>query len=127
LEDLSMGVSQPKTYHGNCHCGAVRYEVRLDPPAKAIACNCSICLRAGWLLAFVPATAFHLTAGDESLSEYQFGKKESHFPFCKNCGVRAFARSADQTAKGTVAVNLRCVAGIDLTKLPVETVDGASR
>jgi hypothetical protein len=29
--------------------------------------------------------------------------------------------------KGRVAVNLRCVAGIDATKLPVDVIDGASR
>jgi hypothetical protein len=44
-----------KTHVGSCHCGAVRYEVMFEPPAKAIACNCSICSRAGWLLATVGA------------------------------------------------------------------------
>lgn len=122
-----MGVASSKTYEGSCHCGAIRYEVRLDQPTEAIACNCSICLRAGWLLTFVPAAAFHLLSGEDKLTDYQFGKKESHFPFCKICGVRAFARNADDAETRTVAVNLRCLAGIDATELPVKMVDGASR
>jgi hypothetical protein len=122
-----MSITQPKTYKASCHCGTIRYEVTFDPPTKSIACNCSICSRAGWLLAFVPATSFRLISGEDAFTDYQFGKRESHFPFCKTCGVRAFARSADQTEKGTVAVNLRCVVGIDATGLPVQVTDGASR
>lgn len=115
------------TYSGSCHCGAVRYEVTLEPPAKAVACNCSICSRAGWLLAFVPQEAFRLLTSKEALTDYQFGKKTSHFPFCKTCGVRAFASGTDNHGKGTVGVNLRCLVGLEATALPVETVDGASR
>jgi hypothetical protein len=116
-----------KTYEWTCQCGAIRYEVTMNPPTKAIACNCSICSRAGWLLSFVSATAFRLMSSKDALVDYQFGKMESHFPFCRTCGVRAFGRSADQTEKGTVAVNLRCIPEIDATALPVETADGASR
>jgi hypothetical protein len=116
-----------KTYSGSCHCGAVCYEVTLEPPAKAIACNCSICSQVGWLLAFVPQEAFHLLTSEEELADYPFGKKKSHFPFCKTCGVRAFASGTDENGKGTVGVNLRCIAGIEATTLPVEIVDGAAR
>lgn len=115
-----------KTYQGSCHCGAIRYEATLEPPTKAIACNCSICARAGWLLAFVPATQFRLISGEDALSDYQFGKKQGHFPFCRTCGVRAFARNADDAEKRMVAVNLRCLGDIDATNLPVTLVDGAS-
>ncbi len=114
------------THEGTCHCGAVRYEVTLEPPAKAFACNCSMCSRAGWLLAFVPETSFRLLAGEGALADYQFGKKSIHHQFCRTCGVRAFSRGADKTGKGTVAINLRCVAGIEAAKLPVEVFDGAS-
>ncbi len=33
-----------------------------------------------------------LLAGQGELSDYQFGKKHSHHPFCRVCGVRAFSR-----------------------------------
>ena len=33
------------TYHGNCHCGAFRFAVRLPEVRDVYACNCSICVR----------------------------------------------------------------------------------
>ena len=115
------------TYQGSCHCGAVRFQVTMPPPEKAFACNCSICMRAGWLLTFVGADAFALRAGEDALVDYQFGKKHLHHVFCRTCGVRPFSHGADEHGKKTVAVNLRCVEGLDPTKLPVQTFDGASR
>jgi hypothetical protein len=115
------------TYQGSCHCGAVRYEVDLEPaPAKAYACNCSICTRAGWLLAFVPRATFRLLAGEAALVDYQFGRKHLHHPFCGTCGVRVFSHGADKGGTETVAVNLRCLAGFDPTGLPVEQFNGAA-
>lgn len=96
----------------------------MAPPAKAFACNCSICSRAGWLLAFTPTTTFRLLAGQESLSDYQFGKKHIHHLFCRTCGVRSFSRGSDDKGNESVAINLRCLQGIDPTGLPVQTFDG---
>ena len=114
------------TYQGSCHCGAVRYTVTMAPPETAYACNCSICRRAGWLLAFVPGSAFTLSAGRDAVTDYQFGKKHLHHTFCRTCGVRAFSNGLDPAGKPTVAINLRCLDGLDATKLPVHAFDGAS-
>jgi hypothetical protein len=113
-------------YQGTCHCGAVKFTVEMSPPTKAFACNCSICSRVGWLLAFAKEGTFGVHHGDDAVIDYQFGKKKIHHVFCKTCGVRAYSRGTDKEGKATMAVNLRCIAGIDATALPVETFDGAS-
>lgn len=115
----------PTTYQGSCHCGAVRFEVSMPAPEKAYACNCSICGRAGWLLAFADPAGFRLLAGEQALTDYQFGKKLIHHTFCRTCGVRPFSRGSDGKGQESVAVNLRCLQGLDATALPVETFDGA--
>jgi hypothetical protein len=116
----------PTTYQGSCHCGAVRYQVTMPAPEKAYACNCSICSRAGWLLAFAAPEGFKLLAGQEALSDYQFGKKRIHHLFCRTCGVRSFSRGSDDKGKESIAVNLRCLQGFDPAGLPVHSFDGAS-
>ncbi len=118
-------MEEEKTYEGSCHCGAVRYEVTMAPPAKAITGNCSICKRAGWLLAFVPIAKFRLLTDASALKDYQFNKHNAHHLFCTTCGVRSFSRGMGKS--GEVAVlNLRCIAGLDPTSLPVQSFDCAA-
>jgi hypothetical protein len=115
-----------KTHQGSCHCGAVRYRVDIDLSRPVTQCNCSICARTGTLLSFLPASAFTLEKGEESLTDYQFNKKVIHHLFCRVCGVRSFARG--QGPKGpTVAINARCLEDVDPTTLSVQHFDGKSR
>ena len=115
-----------KTYEGSCHCGAIRFEVDMPAPTQAFGGNCSICARMGWLLAFVPAESFRLVSGEGSLRDYQFGKMNVHHLFCTTCGIRSFTRGKNKTGEPVVVVNLRCVAGLDATKLPVHSFDCAA-
>lgn len=117
---------ETRTYVGSCHCGAVRYEVMMDSPEKAVGCNCSHCSRAGWLLAFVPGENFKLLSGEGQLQEYLFNKKHIHHQFCRTCGIHPFSRGTDKNGKPTVSVNLRCIPDIDPTKLQVQYFDGKS-
>jgi hypothetical protein len=119
-------MSETTTYEGSCHCGAVKFNVTMAPPTKAYACNCSMCRRAGWLLAFTSADQVSITSGESELTDYQFGKKHIHHLFCRTCGVRSFSRGKDKQGKETMAVNMRCLTGLDPTTLPVESFDGAS-
>lgn len=114
-----------QTYSGSCHCGAVKYQVTMDPPASATACNCSICRRSGTLLAFVPATQFTLEQGDDALVSYTFNKGHIDHNFCKQCGIKAFASGTMRDGTPTRAINLRCVDGVDLDKLEIKHFDGA--
>lgn len=113
-----------QTYKGSCHCGNVRFEVTGDM-SQVVSCNCSICSRMGWLLAFVPDTQFKLLAGEDSLKDYQFGKKHIHHKFCTNCGIRSFGHGAAPGGGGEMmAINVRCLEGIDLDDLTVQKYDG---
>ena len=116
------------THHGGCHCGAVRYHVEIDPGAKAIVCNCSMCGRSGAVLQFVPRDKFTLERGEDNLTDYKFNKHVIHHVFCKTCGIKSFAYGKGQTGE-MVAINLRCLDDIDIFKTVAEATqfDGKSR
>lgn len=115
-----------QTYSGSCHCGAVRYDVDLDLNKPVIACNCSICSRMGARLAFAPESAFRLHDGEGNLTDYQFNKRVIHHVFCKTCGIRSFSRGVGPDGTPTIAVNVRCLEGVDAEALEVFRYDGKS-
>lgn len=113
-------------HEGGCHCGAVRYSVEIDPMASNIACNCSICGRTGAYLQFVTPDKFTLHQGEDNQTDYQFNKKVIHHLFCKTCGVRSYARGQGQNGP-MIAINVRCLDGVNTHELPTKQFDGASR
>src|SRR5262245_11043652 len=115
---------EAKTYTGGCHCGDVRYEVKADL-SKVMACNCSICLKRGSLLAFVPEGEFTLSNGGD-LTDYQFNRMIAHHLFCPKCGVGSFARGTAPDGAKMVAINVRCLDGVDPEALNIVKFDGAS-
>lgn len=119
-------MSEATTHEGGCHCGAVRYRVAgLDLSKPVISCNCSMCGRSGTLLAFVPAASFTLLSGEDALTDYQFNKKVIHHVFCKVCGIKPFARGQGPGGE-MAAINVRCLEGVELEGLTVQSVDGKS-
>lgn len=110
-------------HHGGCHCGAVRYRVDIDLSQPGLTCNCSICVRTGTVLQFVPPDVFRLEQGEDNLTDYQFGKQRIHHLFCKTCGVKSFARGQGQNGP-MIAVNVRCLDDIDLAKVPTKEFNG---
>lgn len=114
------------THTGSCHCGAVRFHVDIDLEQPVIACNCSMCQRAGTLLSFVPESAFTLEQGEDSLTDYQFNHHVIHHVFCKTCGIKPFARGSGPNGP-TVAVNVRCLHDVEIGDLKVHPFDGRSK
>lgn len=95
-----------KTYHGSCHCGAVRFECDLDlSPDQHIdgfvggtrRCNCSYCLKTRMWKAFALKGDFRLIEGADRLSDYRapnsnWPEGDIHHYFCSRCGVRGFSK-----------------------------------
>ena len=115
-----------KAYSGGCHCKRVRYEVAADLD-RVIECNCSHCSAKGLLLTFAPAAQFKLLQGENELSKYQFNKHVIDHLFCKNCGVQSFARGKGPDGTATVAINARCLDGVDVATLKRTPYDGRSK
>ncbi|HEV7449690.1 MAG TPA: GFA family protein [Candidatus Paceibacterota bacterium] len=112
-----------QTYTGGCHCGAVKYEVETDL-AKVIECNCTHCDIKGLILSFVPEDKFKLLSGEDNLENYQFNKKKIHHLFCQTCGVESFGRGENSKGEKLIAINVRCLNGVDRSKLTITPVDG---
>jgi hypothetical protein len=113
-----------QTYTGGCQCGKVRYEVTADI-GELISCNCSRCRKLGSLLAFVPAGDFTLKSGEGATIDFQFNKRVIHHLFCATCGIQSFARGKGPGGQEMVAVNVRCLDGVDPDSLAVKKFDGA--
>jgi hypothetical protein len=116
-----------KTYTGGCHCGAVRYEADLDLTKGTVKCNCSICTKGRTWFAAAEGDEFRLLRGAESLGRYEFGSHRIHHLFCKQCGIKSFARGEAGGGKQFVAVILTCLENIpdaQFAELQVHYVDG---
>jgi hypothetical protein len=98
---------------GSCHCGAVRFEVEGEID-QAIECNCSHCLRKGFLLWFVPRAALKLSSGADRLTTYTFNKHAIRHQFCAVCGCQAYGLGAMPDGTEMAAINIRCLDEIEL-------------
>ena len=112
-------------YHGSCHCGRVAFDVEGDL-ANAMECNCSHCSRKGYLLWFVPRGQLQLATPEADMATYTFNKHAIQHRFCPHCGCAPLAFGSMPDGTPTAAINVRCLADVDLATLPRVPVDGRS-
>lgn len=121
-----------QTYTGSCHCGAIRFEADLDLHEGSNRCNCSYCAKARAWFAFAKgASRFRLLDGT-GVSEYRWTPPDASEPhltyaFCRNCGVRAFARGELASLGGTfhaVHVPTLDLSPEQFAAIPVRYVNG---
>ena len=107
------------TYHGSCHCKAVRFEVDTTIERVTV-CNCSICTKKGIIHHRVAPENFRLLSGEDVLATYQFGTRVARHHFCSACGIHVFTRP--RAAPELYTINVRVLDDFDLAHTQVETV-----
>lgn len=103
---MSQQPKLPRSYQGGCHCGAIRFEVRVENDT-AVVCNCSICRKKGFIHLIVPPQNFTLLQGSQALTTYRFNTEVAQHTFCKICGIHPFYRP--RSHPDAYDVNLNCL------------------
>jgi hypothetical protein len=117
---------------GSCHCGAVRIEAP-GPPEWIGSCNCSVCTKLGWLVAYYPDDGGVRISGETT--PYIWGDRMISLHHCPACGCGTHWESTGESY-GRVGVNARLLDGFAVAQglalfdgepLEVRYFDNASR
>ena len=111
------------TYEGGCHCGAVRFQVVVNNH-KVDDCNCSICVKKGFLHLIVTQEQFNLLQGEDVLKTYKFNTGIAQHKFCGICGIHAFY--IPRSHPDCIDVNVRCLDGNIIENFEIMPFDGAN-
>jgi hypothetical protein len=117
MNDLSVG----SIHKGGCHCGAVRFQVTVKEK-RAVDCNCSVCMKKGFIHLIVPKIDFQLLKGADILSTYTFNTHQARHVFCRICGVHSFYYP--RSHPNGIDINVRCLDDDRLDQWEIEQFDG---
>lgn len=99
-------------HKGRCHCGGVKFTVRLDQGLVDVRrCNCSMCRRRGAVVASVELKDLAIDEGEELLSLYQFNTHTAKHYFCSRCGI--YTHHQRRSNPTLYAFNIACLDGVD--------------
>jgi hypothetical protein len=106
---------------GRCHCGAVRFRVKLsDGLRTARRCTCSYCRMRGATAVSAESGGVTIVSGEDSLSTYEFNTRTAKHYFCSKCGIYTHHQRRSNPAQ--YGVNVACLDGIspfDFSEIPV--------
>ena len=112
--------------NGACHCGAVRFRVRLtDGFNTARRCTCSYCRMRGAIAVSANLDDIEIVSGADALTLYQFGTLAAKHHFCARCGI--YTHHQRRSNPQEYGVNVACLTSIspfDFAEVPV--VDGVA-
>lgn len=111
----------PEIFQGGCHCGAVRYRVTVRS-RHAVACNCTICKKKGYLHLIVAEEDFDLLSGADAIETYTFGTHTAKHHFCRHCGIHSYYRPRSHPER--IDVNIHCLEGIEPSDFDFYSFDG---
>jgi len=109
---------------GACHCGTVRFRVKLTDGFNNVRrCTCSYCRMRGAVAVSANAGDIMFHAGEETLTLYQFNTRAAQHYFCSKCGIYTHHRRRSNPSQ--LSINVACLEGVspfDFDEVPV--IDG---
>ncbi len=99
-----------KSVKGSCHCGAIRFEAKVDV-SQSVVCDCSLCRKRTTVMLRCDQDDLSITEGEDFLTVYKFNTLVAKHYFCKICGVYTFHKMRKLPDK--YAVNAGCLDNID--------------
>ena len=108
-------------HNGACHCGTVRFRVRLTDEFNTVRrCTCSFCRMRGAVAVTAKLGDIQFVSGEDNLTLYQFNTGTAKHYFCRTCGIYTHhQRRSDPSQYG---VNVACLEGVspfDFAEVPV--------
>ncbi|MBJ2151699.1 GFA family protein [Paracoccus sp. IB05] len=104
-----------------CHCGTVRFRLRLTGGFASIRrCTCSYCRMRGAIAVSAGLQDIGFEAGEDNLTLYQFNTGTAKHYFCKTCGIYTHHQRRSNTDQ--YGVNVACIEGVspfDFREVPV--------
>jgi hypothetical protein len=115
-----------KQYAAACHCGTVRFHVRLTDEFNTIRrCTCSYCRMRGAIAASAALSDIEFEAGEYNLTLYQFNTGTAKHYFCKTCGI--YSHHQRRSNPNQFGINVACIDGVSpFDFAAVEVMDGVS-
>ena len=114
-------MDNPALVNGACHCGTVRFVVRLSEGIeKSRRCNCSLCRMRGAVVLSAHLIDLTITSGREALNLYQFNTMTAEHHFCSIYGIYTHHRR--RSNPNEISVNVACLEGVspfDFACVPV--------
>ena len=98
-------------YQAACHCGTVRFTVRLSDGLNTVRrCNCSYCRMRGAVAVSANLADIEIVQGKDALTLYQFNTGQAKHFFCKHCGIYTFHQR--RSSPHQYGVNVACIEGM---------------
>jgi hypothetical protein len=120
--DLESTAAPDVVHRGGCHCGAVAFEVSAPAVIEVLECNCSVCVKTGYLHLIVDRAKFQLIRGADKLLEYRFNTNQAQHFFCRVCGIKSFY--VPRSHPEGLSVHARCIEPGTVTQLILRPYDG---
>lgn len=115
-----MTVSETR-HDAACHCGTVRFQVRLTDGFNTIRrCTCSYCRMRGAIAATARLDDITFLQGEANLTLYEFNSRTARHYFCKTCGI--YTHHQRRSDPSQLGINVACLAGVspfDFREVPV--------